>query len=29
VVETTLGEGHSLVYLDGGFSSVPRPLSAA
>ena len=29
VVETTLGDGHSLVYLDGGFSSVPRPLSAA
>ena len=29
VVETTLGDGHSLVYLDGGFSSVPQPLSAA
>lgn len=29
VVETVSGEGHSLVYLDGSFSSVPRPLSAA
>lgn len=29
VVETVLGDGHSLVYLDGGFSSVLRPLSAA
>ena len=29
VVETMLGDGHSLVYLDGGFSSVPRPLAAA
>lgn len=29
VVETALGEGHSLVYLDGGFSAVPRTLSAA
>jgi flavin reductase (DIM6/NTAB) family NADH-FMN oxidoreductase RutF len=29
VVETVLGDGHSLVYLEGGFSSVPRPLSAA
>jgi flavin reductase (NADH)/flavin reductase len=29
VVERTLGDGHSLVYLEGGFSSVPRPLSAA
>lgn len=29
VVDTVLGDGHSLVYLDGGFSSVPRALSAA
>jgi flavin reductase (NADH)/flavin reductase len=29
VVETVLGDGHSLVYLDGGFSRVMRPLSAA
>lgn len=29
VVETVPGDGHSLVYLDGGFSSVPRTLSAA
>jgi len=29
VVETVLGDGHSLVYVEGGFSSVPRPLSAA
>lgn len=29
VIETVLGDGHSLVYLDGGFSSVLRPLSAA
>jgi flavin reductase (DIM6/NTAB) family NADH-FMN oxidoreductase RutF len=29
VVETVLGDGHSLVYLDGGFSRVIRPLSAA
>jgi flavin reductase (DIM6/NTAB) family NADH-FMN oxidoreductase RutF len=29
VVETVLGDGHSLVYLDGGFSQVIRPLSAA
>jgi flavin reductase (NADH)/flavin reductase len=29
VVQTAPGEGHSLVYLDGSFSSVPRPLSAA
>jgi flavin reductase (NADH)/flavin reductase len=29
VVETLLGEGHSLVYLDGSFSSVLRPQPAA
>jgi flavin reductase (DIM6/NTAB) family NADH-FMN oxidoreductase RutF len=29
VVETVLGDGNALVYLDGGFSSVLRPLSAA
>ena len=29
VVETVPGDGHSLVYLDGGFSAVPRTLSAA
>lgn len=29
VVGTVLGDGHSLVYLDGNFSSVLRPLSAA
>ena len=29
IVETVLGDGHSLVYLEGGFASVPRPLSAA
>jgi flavin reductase (DIM6/NTAB) family NADH-FMN oxidoreductase RutF len=29
VVGTVLGDGHSLVYLDGSFSSVLRPLSAA
>lgn len=29
VVETVPGDGHSLVYLDGGFSAVPRILSAA
>jgi flavin reductase (NADH)/flavin reductase len=29
VVETVLGDGHSLVYLDGGFSSVPRAAPAA
>jgi hypothetical protein len=29
VVETVLGVGHSLVYLEGGFSPLPRPLSAA
>jgi hypothetical protein len=29
VVETVLGVGRSLVYLEGGFSSVPRQLSAA
>jgi len=29
VVGTMLGDGNSLVYLDGGFSSVVRPLSAA
>lgn len=29
VVGTALGDGHPLVYLDGGFLSVPRPLSAA
>ena len=29
VVATVLGDGHSLVYLDGNFSAVPRPLSVA
>lgn len=29
VVGTVLGEGHSLVYLDGRFSCVPRPCPAA
>ncbi|PSJ62853.1 flavin reductase family protein [Pseudaminobacter soli (ex Li et al. 2025)] len=29
VVETVLGNGHSLVYLDGSFASFPRPSSAA
>lgn len=29
VVRTVLGDGHSLVYLDGNFSSVLRPLAAA
>lgn len=29
VVQTRPGEGHPLVYLDGAFSSVPRPLSVA
>lgn len=29
VIGTVLGDGHSLVYLDGSFSSVLRPLSAA
>ncbi|PSJ56776.1 flavin reductase family protein [Kumtagia ephedrae] len=29
VVATVLGEGHSLVYVDGGFSPVLRQLSAA
>ncbi len=29
VVETTLGEGHSLVYLNGGFSSIAPARSAA
>lgn len=29
VVSTVLGDGHSLIYLDGGFSSVQRPHSAA
>lgn len=29
VVDTVVGNGHSLVYLDGGFSSVQRSLPAA
>lgn len=29
VVETSIGDGDSLVYLDGGFSSVPRSQPAA
>jgi flavin reductase (DIM6/NTAB) family NADH-FMN oxidoreductase RutF len=29
VVETVLGDGNSLVYLDGGFSQVIKSLSAA
>ena len=29
VVETTVGDGDSLVYLDGGFSAVPRQRPAA
>ncbi len=29
VVATILGDGHSLVYLDGNFSTLPRPFSAA
>ena len=28
VVETVIGSGHSMVYLDGSFSSVPRPSPA-
>jgi flavin reductase (DIM6/NTAB) family NADH-FMN oxidoreductase RutF len=27
IVRTTLSDGHSLIYLDGNFSSISRPLT--